>query len=85
MGELQRGAALITGGITGLGLAIARGFLTPFARADAADPSHVRDSVQVAVARLGGLDVPVNNPGAGADGGMRAGIRTATYPGSGPP
>ena len=85
MGELEGGAALITGGITGLGLAIARGFLTPFARADAADPSHVRDGVQVAGARLGGLDVPVNKAGVRADVGMRACIRTAAPPGSGPP
>lgn len=93
MGELEGKGVLVTGGTTGLGLAMARRFLhegasvaitgrdpelgsaaegdlgglgrVRFLRADAADPSQVRESVKDAVAFLGGLDVLVNNAGVG--------------------
>jgi NAD(P)-dependent dehydrogenase (short-subunit alcohol dehydrogenase family) len=91
MGVLAGKGALITGGTTGLGLAIAGRFLREGARvvitgrdhhlggraeqvlgpgarfvaADAADPGAVAASVLAAADHLGGLDVLVNNAGAG--------------------
>jgi NAD(P)-dependent dehydrogenase (short-subunit alcohol dehydrogenase family) len=90
-GLLEGKRALVTGGTTGLGLAIAGRFgregaqvvitgrdqdlgeravraLGPGARfvaADAADPDAVASSVRAAAGHLGGLDVLVNNAGAG--------------------
>ena len=90
-GLLEGKRALVTGGTTGLGLAIAGRFrregahvvitgrdrdlgeravqaLGPgsrFLAADAADPDAVASSVRTAVDHLGGLDVLVNNAGAG--------------------
>ncbi len=91
MGLLQGKRALVTGGTTGLGLAIAERFLREgarvvitgrdhdlgeraeqtlgpsarFIRADAADPDAVASSVSAAAEHLSGLDVLVNNAGAG--------------------
>ena len=91
MGLLAGKCALVTGGTTGLGLAIAGRFLGEGARvvitgrdhelgaraeqvlgpgarfvaADAADPAAVAASVRAAADHLGGLDVLVNNAGAG--------------------
>ena len=91
MGLLEGKCALITGGTTGLGLAIAGRFLGEGARvvitgrdhelgrragqvlgpdarfvaADAGDPAAVASSVRAAADHLGGLDVLVNNAGAG--------------------
>ena len=91
MGVLEGKRALVTGGTTGLGLAIAGRFLREGARvvitgrdaglgeravqdlgpgarfipADAADPAAVASSVSAAANHLGGLDVLVNNAGAG--------------------
>ena len=90
-GLLEGKCALITGGTTGLGLAIAGRFRREGARvvitgrdrdlggraeqaigpgvrfvaADAADPDAVASSVRAAADHLGGLDVLVNNAGAG--------------------
>ena len=91
MGLLEGKCTLITGGTTGLGLAIAGRFRREGARvvitgrdhdlggraeqtlgsgvrfvaADAADPAAVASSVRAAADHLGGLDVLVNNAGAG--------------------
>src|ERR1700729_2236704 len=91
MGLLDEKCALITGGTTGLGLAIAGRFQAEGARvvitgrdhdlggraeqslgpgvrfvaADAADPGAVAAAVRAAADHLGGLDVLVNNAGAG--------------------
>lgn len=92
-GRLRERAALITGGTTGLGLAMAERFLDEgarvvitgrdeslgaraeealrergdacFVRADASSEDDVRASVDGALARLGRLDVLVNNAGVG--------------------
>ena len=91
MGMLEGKRALVTGGTTGLGLAIAGRFLREgaqvvltgrdhdlgrraelslgpgarFIAADAADPDAVASSVSAAAGHLSGLDVLVNNAGAG--------------------
>ena len=61
MGLLPDKRALVTGGTTGLGFAIAERFLA----ADATDPDAVASSVHAAADHLGGLDVLVNNAGVG--------------------
>jgi NAD(P)-dependent dehydrogenase (short-subunit alcohol dehydrogenase family) len=107
MGELDGRGVLVTGGTTGLGLAMARRFLLEgatvaitgrnaelgrtaegdldaigrarFLRADAADPTQVRESVKDAVAFLGDLDVLVNNAGVGVvAGALETRSRTST-------
>lgn len=83
--------ALVTGGASGIGLAVARALVARGARvavldrdpspvaddsdlmavqADITDDGGVRAAVADAVARLGGLDVLVNNAGIGAQGGV---------------
>jgi NAD(P)-dependent dehydrogenase (short-subunit alcohol dehydrogenase family) len=95
MGRLEGKRAFVTGGTTGLGLAIAERFLREgatvvvtgrdqelggraeaalrgygeswFVAADAADPAAVDQSVEIALDRLGALDVLVNNAGIGVE------------------
>jgi NAD(P)-dependent dehydrogenase (short-subunit alcohol dehydrogenase family) len=95
MGRLDGKCTLVTGGSTGIGLAIAERFLAEgaavvvtgrnqelgvraeealresgpcwFLAADAGDPGAVARSVELAVARLGDLDVLVNNAGVGVE------------------
>jgi len=80
--------ALVTGGASGIGLAVARRLASagaavavldraedgPFTyvRADIADDQAVRAAVARAIDALGGLDVLVNNAGIGAQGGVEA-------------
>ena len=80
--------ALVTGGASGIGLAVAtrladegaavavldRADSGPFTyvRADIADDAAVRAAVASAITALGGLDVLVNNAGVGAQGGIEA-------------
>ena len=90
MGQLTGLRALITGGASGLGAAIATAFAaegaavvvldmaeappaglpagTGYVRADVTDDTAVRTAVDAAAARLGGLDLLVNNAGIGAQG-----------------
>ncbi len=83
-GELDGLAALVTGGSSGIGLATARLLAARGARvavldlapaadfpglpADVTDDESVRAAVADAAARLGGLDIVVNNAGVGATG-----------------
>jgi NAD(P)-dependent dehydrogenase (short-subunit alcohol dehydrogenase family) len=83
-GELDGLAALVTGGSSGIGLATARLLAARGARvavldlapaadfaglpADVTDDESVRAGVADAAARLGGLDIVVNNAGIGATG-----------------
>ncbi len=95
MGRLEGKRALVTGGTSGIGYAIADRFLREgaavvitgrdqelgrraeaalrgsgqagFVAADAGDPAAVARSVDLAVGRLGGLDVLVNNAGIGIE------------------
>jgi 2-keto-3-deoxy-L-fuconate dehydrogenase len=80
--------ALVTGGASGIGLAVAERFAAggasvavldradtgPFTyvRADVTDDAAVRAAVAGAVESLGGLDILVNNAGIGAQGGIEA-------------
>ena len=87
MQEFDGIKALVTGGASGIGLAVARTLAARGARvaildrveadladdfvcvvADVTDDASVRSAVESAVAQLGGLDVLVNNAGAGAVG-----------------
>src|SRR5580700_5256612 len=65
MGSLQDRRALVTGGTTGLGFAIAERFLAEGAQVVITGPDAVAASVAAAADRLGGLDVLVNNAGIG--------------------
>lgn len=72
---LQEGArVVVTGRTVELGERAARELATfgdaAYVRADAADPPQVEASVAEAVARMGGLDVLVNNAGVGAVAGV---------------
>ena len=90
MAQLTGLRALVTGGASGLGAAIAAAFTaegaavvvldmadkapgnlpggTGYVRADVTDDAAVRAAVDAAAARLGGLDLLVNNAGIGAQG-----------------
>jgi NAD(P)-dependent dehydrogenase (short-subunit alcohol dehydrogenase family) len=98
VGRLAGKRALITGGTTGIGFAIAERFLREgatvvvtgrdeelglraqaalresgqawFAVADAGDPAAVARSVDLAVERIGTMDVLVNNAGIGIEAGL---------------
>ena len=80
--------ALVTGGASGIGLAVANRLADEgaavavldradagaftYVRADIADDAAVRAAAASAVESLGGLDVLVNNAGVGAQGGIEA-------------
>jgi 2-keto-3-deoxy-L-fuconate dehydrogenase len=89
MGQLDGLRALVTGGASGIGRAVATAFsaagarvvildlaadadlpdgISGYVRADIADDAAVRAAVESAAARLGGLDLLVNNAGIGAQG-----------------
>ena len=90
MGQLTGLRALVTGGASGLGAAIAAAFTAEgaavvvldmaeqapahlpagagYVQADVTDDAAVRAAVDAAAARLGGLDLLVNNAGVGAQG-----------------
>jgi 2-keto-3-deoxy-L-fuconate dehydrogenase len=90
MAQLTGLRALVTGGASGLGAAIAAAFTaegaavvvldmadnapaglpdgTGYVQADVTDDAAVRAAVNAAAARLGGLDLLVNNAGIGAQG-----------------
>jgi 2-keto-3-deoxy-L-fuconate dehydrogenase len=89
MGQLDDLRALVTGGASGIGKAIAEAFAdegarvvvldlaedpdlprgaVAYVRADIGDDAEVRAAVETAAARLGGLDLLVNNAGIGAQG-----------------